>query len=505
MKKFSIFILIFVLISGNISSKNHKREMRAVWIATVANIDWPSSSKINPFQQQVEMIQMLDKLAENNINTIVFQARPTADAFYYSSMEPWSRYLNGRQGLRPNPFYDPLEFIIREAHNRFMEVHVWLNPYRVLNGESISALDKEHQYFKNKELFVQYGGKYYFNPGLDETRLFLNNVVKDIVERYDIDAIHFDDYFYPYPVNGEEFPDSETFKKFPRSFTNKADWRRNNVDMVISELQQTIRNAKPWVEFGISPFGVWRNNNIDPMGSATRAGIQNYDDLYADILKWLREGTIDYVVPQLYWEIGKKVADYEILVDWWSKNSYNKNLYIGLYASALESKQEAAWRKPNELARQLRMNELYPEVTGAFYFSAKTFVKNLQGLNDSLKSTFYKYPAICPLNANLQDQPKAIQPENIRIIQDKMQTLLMWDPVLSDKGNEVFYYVVYAFKGKKIGDMNNPAAILTFTKQNYIDLKKHLRELKGNYSFVVTSVNRYSIESTPGFGITKKI
>jgi len=505
MKKTLILIIVTLFISESISSNNLKREMRAVWIATVANIDWPSSSKLNPYQQQIEMIQLLDKLAENKINTIVFQARPTADAFYYSSLEPWSRYLTGQQGKRPNPFYDPLAFIIEEAHKRFMEVHVWLNPYRVLNGENVNSMDKDHAYFKNKDIFVQYGGKYYFNPGLNETRSFLNNVVKDIVERYDVDAIHFDDYFYPYPVNGEEFPDSETFIKYPRGFTNKADWRRNNVDMVISELQQTIRNAKPWVEFGISPFGVWRNNSSDPKGSATKAGIQNYDDLYADILKWLKEGTIDYVVPQLYWEIGKKVADYEILVEWWSKNSFNKNLYIGLYASALESKQENAWKKPNELARQLRMNQQYPEVKGAFYFSSKTFVKNLQGLNDSLKSTFYKYPALCPLNSNLKNQEEAIQPENLKIIQDKKQTVLLWDPVVSTGGNEVFYYIVYAFKGKKIGDLNHPASILTFTKQNYTDIKKLLPQSSGYYSFVVTSVNRYKIESTPRFGITKKL
>lgn len=499
-------ILLSLLLSNFIiiSAQHKKREMRAVWIATVENIDWPVNRNINSRQQQEEMRKMLDGLAKNNINTIVFQARPTADAFYLSPLEPWSRYLTGIQGKKPSPYYDPLQFIVEEAHKRCMEVHVWLNPYRVLNNEGINNLSKDHLFHKQRDLFVYYGGKYYFDPGLDETREFLNQVVKDIVERYDIDAIHFDDYFYPYPVNGKDFPDQETFRKFPRSFTNKDDWRRNNVNMVIEELNKTIKSIKPWVDFGISPFGVWRNNNVDTSGSATRAGIQNYDDLYADILKWLKEGTIDYVVPQLYWEIGKTIADYKVLVKWWSENSYNKNLYIGLYASALEIKQEPAWKKPNELVRQLRLNQQYPEVSGAIFFSAKTFLKNLQGLNDSLQSNFYKYKAICPEKKGISGI-SAIQPQNIRILKDHKDALLIWDKVEVEEGSEIAYYVVYSFKGKEVGDMNNPSNILTLTKENFIDLKKMSIDFRGYHTFVVTSINRYRQESKPTYGVSRRM
>ncbi len=497
-----LFLFLLLILFQPTYSQHKKREMRAVWIATVANIDWPSSSNLSVRDQQQEMRVMLDQLAESNINTIVFQARPTADAFFHSAIEPWSRYLTGRQGRRPEPFYDPLHFLIEEARKRCMEVHVWLNPYRVLNGESVSTLSPDHIYFRERNLIVEYGGKYYFDPGLDETRAHLNKVVKDLVERYDIDALHFDDYFYPYPVRGQDFPDSDTFRRFPRGFSNRADWRRNNVDLIIAELQKTIKTAKPWVEFGISPFGVWRNSNVDPRGSATRAGVQNYDDLYADILKWLREGTIDYVVPQLYWEIGKQVADYTVLIDWWSKNSYQKNLYIGLFASGLEINRDPAWKRPNELVRQLRMNLQYPEVSGAMYFSAKYFVRNIQGLNDSLKTDFYRYKALTPTNSNLQGTP-AVQPQNLRIIKDHHNTVLMWDRVNEEGGNAPLYYVVYAFKGRRVGDLNNPAYILKLTTDNVINLDE--MKLSGYHTFVVTSVNRFRNESRPVFGVTRRI
>jgi len=507
MNKKTSLLFVFLILIASLSAQHSKREMRAVWIATVANIDWPSQRNLTSKAQRDEMRAMLDEFAKNNINAIVLQIRPTADAFYPSALEPWSNWLTGKQGARPNPYYDPLQFIIEEAHKRCIDVHVWLNPYRVLNSDNLGILNKNHIFYKNRDLFVKYGDKYYFDPGLDETREFLNRVVEDVVERYDVDAVHFDDYFYPYRVGNEEFPDAATFKKNPRGFApnQKDDWRRNNVNMVISELQQTIKSIKPWVEFGVSPFGVWRNNNVDPTGSATRAGIQNYDDLYADILKWLKEGSIDYVAPQLYWEIGKKVADYEILAKWWSENSFGKNLYIGLFNSQLGSPEaNSAWRKGNELVRQLHLNQAYPQIDGAIFYSAKAFVKNKQGLNDTLKSTFYKYPAICPINRNIQGEPSA-QPQNMKILRDGKDAFLMWDEVDEEGGCQAAYYVVYAFKGKKVGDMNNPANILVRTTENCINLRELEQKFRGNYTFVVTAINRYKHESVPTQGVTRRM
>ncbi len=508
MKKTTALLACCILFSALLHAQPKKREMRAVWIATVANIDWPTlAAQTQPALQRQEMRNMLDTFAKNNINAIVFQIRPTADTFYPSTLEPWSQWLTGEQGQAPQPYYDPLQFVIEEAHARCIDVHVWLNPYRVTNSADIAQLSDSHIYHQHPEWFVEYGGKWYFDPGLDETRMFLNKVVRDIVERYNVDAIHFDDYFYPYRVKGKEFPDDKTFAANPRGFLpdQKDDWRRNNVNMIISELQQTIKSTKPWVEFGISPFGVWRNKSNDPNGSDTQAGVQNYDDLYADILKWLREGSIDYVVPQLYWEIGKKVADYEILADWWSKNSYGKNLYIGLYASQLGNKKAAAaWRKPNELVRQLELNKRHPEIDGAVYFSAQGFMRNPQGLCDSLQTNFYKYPALCPINRNIEGDTPA-HPQNLRIIKDGHNAYLWWDTVHEDGGCATAYYVVYAFKGKKTGNMDNPANILCRTTDNCIDLNELGKRFKGTYTFVVTTVNKYKHESTPTYGVTRKL
>ncbi|MCL1867716.1 MAG: family 10 glycosylhydrolase [Paludibacter sp.] len=494
------FFLLTLLIccttvSLSVFAQHKKFEMRGVWIATVANIDFPSKQGLTSAEQQQEIVQLLDDLASNNINCIIMQVRPTADAFYPSPLEPWSHWLTGQQGKSPFPFYDPLDFIINQAHKRCMEVHLWLNPYRVTMNENINSLSKDHLFFKNKNIFVKYGNKYYFDPGLDQTRKFLNTVVKDLVERYDIDAIHFDDYFYPYPEGKADFPDGQTFKNFPRGFTNKADWRRNNVDMIIGELQNTIKSTKAWVEFGVSPFGVWRNKSKDPRGSETQAGIENYDDLYADILKWLKEGNIDYVTPQLYWEIGKKVADYRVLIKWWAENSCGKNLYIGLYASGLKVNNAAAWQKPNEIARQLALNEQIEQIDGAMFFSARPFVSNLQGLNDTLRSNYYKYPALNPINRNIEGKFSA-QVQNLAMVKDSKNTVLVWNKnQITEDGTQTAYYVVYAFKGKKIGDMNAPENIIAKTQDNMLNLNSLKQSLHGRYTFVVTSVNRFRIES----------
>jgi uncharacterized lipoprotein YddW (UPF0748 family) len=498
---FYILVLGGIFFSSDVFAQHKKREMRGVWIATVSNIDFPTQ-KDDTDAQKKELIQMLDSLRSCNINTVIFQARPTADAFYESPFEPWSAYLTGKQGKAPSKFYDPLAFLIEEAHKRCMEVHVWMNPYRVTNSESTKELVREHIFFQKPQLFRKYGGRYLFDPGLDETRDHFIQVVADIVTRYDLDAIHLDDYFYPYKVAGEEFPDAETHREFSRGIEDRGDWRRDNVSLVVARLHDTIKSLKPWVEFGISPFGVWRNESDDPRGSATKA-TANYDELHADILKWLENCWIDYVAPQLYWEIGLSIADYAVLATWWSEYTYGKKLYIGLYASGMEVKKTTAWKTPNELVRQLHYNRDCEEIQGAMFYSARYFLKNVQGLKDSLRQTFYPYPALTPASKAPEGESFS-PPQHVRIIGGALTSSLFWDKIEEKDGNQLAYYVVYAFSEGGIGDMNNPANILALTPENHLDLMHYPQIQNGIYTFVVTAVNRFRQESEPSIPVVKR-
>lgn len=367
---------------------------RAAWIATVANIDWPTvSSRGNTIQQMEELCGILDSLSEMGLNTIILQVRPTADALYKSDLEPLSHWLTGKQGEWGGQLpYDPLQFAVEEAHRRHMDVHVWLNPYRVTQGNMTrESLHRSHVINRHPEWFLKYNGQWYFNPGLDSTRLWICRVVADLVRRYDIQGVHMDDYFYPYPVPGQEFPDEATFSKYPRGFHDLGDWRRNNTNMVIRELHDTIKAIKPDVQFGIAPFGVWRNHCDDTLGSHTKA-LTNYDKLYADIRLWMQEGWIDYVVPQLYWEIGHRLADYEHLCHWWAENRFNTRLYIGMAPYRIGRKGEAAaWQRGNEIVRQMHLNRTIPGIEGEVFYSTRPLLRNPRHLCDSIKQFYAPY------------------------------------------------------------------------------------------------------------------
>ncbi len=388
--------LLTLLVSGNLLAQNPPQyEFRAVWIATVENIDWPSKRTLSVAQQKAEFIALLTMHQRNGMNAVIMQIRPVTDAFYPSKLEPWSEYLTGRQGLPPNPYYDPLEFMINETHKRGMEFHAWINPYRAVFNVSKSSIAPTHVTRLHPEWFLVYGGKKYFDPGLPEARDHVNKVIKDVVERYDLDAIHFDDYFYPYRLPGKDFPDAASFARYGIGMA-KDDWRRSNVDTIIKMLHETIRTTNPRVKFGISPFGVWRNKSKDAMGSNTKAGVTNYDDLYADILLWLRLGWIDYVAPQLYWEIGHPLVDYYTLLDWWSRYGYGKQVFIGHGIYRTLEARTGAWKNRNEIPNQLKALRLNPNVQGSIFFSSKTFNSNPNGWNDSLRNNYYKYPALVP-------------------------------------------------------------------------------------------------------------
>ncbi|HEV2779794.1 MAG TPA: family 10 glycosylhydrolase [Actinophytocola sp.] len=376
-----------------------KRQLRAEWIASVVNIDWPSRPGLPAAEQQAELVRWLDEAVADKLNTVILQVRPTADAFWPSPLEPWSVWLTGSQGTDPG--YDPLGFAVAQAHARNLELHAWFNPYRVAMHADPSQLHPDHPARVHPDWIVTYGGRLYYNPGIPEARRFTEDAILDAVRNYDIDGVHFDDYFYPYPVAGQAFDDEAAYQRYGAGqFPVKADWRRHNVDLLISELGSRIAELKPWVKFGISPFAVWRNRATDPAGSDTTAGVQTYDDLAADTRKWVREQWIDYIVPQVYWNIGFAPADYAKLVPWWSDqvSGTDVQLYIGQanYKVGVSTQHPAWLGNPAELSDHLTFNRSHPQVQGDVYFSAKDVRANRLSHMDILIAEHYAHPALVP-------------------------------------------------------------------------------------------------------------
>ena len=393
--KFYLCLLTYLFLTAVNVQGQPKYEFRGVWVATVDNIDFPSTKFLSSNGQQAEFVSLLEMHKRNGMNAVVVQIRPATDAFYPSQYEPWSEWLTGTQGKPPSPYYDPLEFMITETHKRGMEFHAWMNPYRAVFNIKRSSISPTHVTRLHPGWFVDYGNTRYFDPGNKEVQQYLANVVRDVVHRYNIDAIHFDDYFYPYRIAGKEFGDYQSFKKYGNGLDRES-WRRSNVDSIIVKLSRVIKQENKNCKFGISPFGVWRNISKDPEGSNTTAGQTNYDDLYADILLWLKMKWIDYVVPQLYWELNHKVVAFQTLIDWWANHAYDRQMYIGqgIYR-ALEAR-SYAWKSRNELPNQIKLLREYPQVQGSVFFSSATFASNPNGWSDSLRNNYYKYPAIVP-------------------------------------------------------------------------------------------------------------
>ena len=492
MKKPVGLSLILLLAINLYGAKYPKTEMRAVWIATVANIDWPSAPDLTTAQQQKEFTELLDLSKAYHMNTVVFQIRPAADAFYFSTYEPWSQWLTGQQGKEPG--YDPLTFASTECRKRGLDLHVWINPYRAIMDVNKNQTSPDHITNTHPEWFVTYGKTRYFDPALPETRDFVATVVSDIVRRYDIDAIHMDDYFYPYRIAGVEFPDDQSFKAYQGEYTadQRDDWRRNNVDLIIKQLHDSIKAIKPWVELGISPFGVWRNSSKDPAGSDTQAGQTNYDDLFADVLKWQREKWIDYITPQIYWEIGKEVADYKIIADWWSRNNFGTQLYIGQapYRIDPESKVKS-WQSAKEIIRQIKLNRTYPAISGSMFFSAKFMRKNPLDLHERLQKRYYRYPALTPSNRRI-NPILAQEPVEPQMVIKNSQLNLTWENSENAKS-----YVIYQFRKRKKVDIKNPEHILLTTSNNSVTYSLDKLTDPDKYKYVITAISKSNTESNP--------
>ncbi|WP_425283819.1 glycoside hydrolase family 10 protein [Lihuaxuella thermophila] len=479
-----------------------KRQLRAVWIATVVNIDWPSRTGLPKEQQQQEFIRILDESKAMGMNAVVVQVRPTADAFYPSRINPWSKYLTGVQGQDPG--YDPLAFMIREAHKRNLEFHAWFNPYRVSMDTKIENLVPNHPARLHPDWVISYGGRLYYNPGIPEAKDHIIESIMEAVKNYDIDAVHFDDYFYPYPVSGQDFPDEAAYQKYGAAqFPQKADWRRHNVNTLIRELSEAIKQEKPYVKFGISPFGIWRNKSTDPTGSDT-AGLQSYDAVYADTRTWIRQGWIDYVTPQIYWNFGYPPAAYEKLTDWWSREVRGRNthLYIGQAAYKVGISNPPAWQNPEELPNQLKHNLLFAEIKGSIFFSFKDLRRNPLGIKDRLTQEIYKVPALVPAMPWLDDEPPK-KPKLKAADWTSEGVEVIWrDHPLNDSA----YFVVYRFDGHQVQNIEDATHMLatvrkTGLRQSFLDQTARPGQ---EYTYVVTAVDRLHNESAVSNSITLK-
>ncbi|WP_308250741.1 family 10 glycosylhydrolase [Nonomuraea rhizosphaerae] len=468
-----------------------KRQLRAMWVSSVANIDWPSRTGLSVSAQQAEFRSWLDLAVSKRMNAVMVQVRPTADAFWPSPYEPWSQWLTGTQGASPG--YDPLAFMVAEAHARDLELHAWFNPYRVSNDDDPSELVASHPARQHPGWRFAYGGKLYYNPGIPEVRAFIEDAIMDAVTRYDIDGVHLDDYFYPYPVSGQAIPDSAAYAQYGGGFPDIADWRRENVNLLVRELDQRVHAAKSWVSFGISPFGIWRNVSTDPLGSAT-SGLQSYDAIYADTRLWVKQGWVDYLAPQIYWHIGFATADYAKLTAWWSGVAQGTGVQLVIGQAAYRagaSGQDAAWQDPAELSDHLYDNRKHPQIAGDVYFSAKDVRANRIGAMAALVSAHYSRPALPPVRGG---SAAPAVPVVTAAARGSGGVAVTW----TGSGTA---YAVYRVDGS--APAADPCAhadarnLLTTTRQkSFTDTTAG----SGTYTYYLTALNRTHQESAPSAG-----
>ena len=476
-----------------VNARFAKHDFRAMWIATVVNVDWPSRPGLSVERQQAEMRAWLDLAVKDNFNAVVLQVRPSADAFWPSTYEPWSKWLTGHQGQDPG--YDPLAFAVDEAHKRNIALHAWFNPYRVSMTGKLAKLAPSHPARLHPDWVVRKDGKLYYNPGIPEVRDFVTNAIMDAVTRYDIDGVHFDDYFYPYPGSGKPFRDKAAYAANGAGFANRADWRRANIDALIKGLHDRINEVKPWVQFGVSPFAVWRNKSTDASGSQTRAGIETYDDLYADTRLWLREGWIDYVVPQVYWTRGFKIADYDTIVRWWAGEvdaaaaaGHAVGLYIGEATYRAGTTINHDWHQRNELNSHLTFTAGIPEVQGNIYFSATHVRADRRGTTTKLVKRWYSHPALLPVVGDPTGAPP-LPPANLR----EDNGSLTW----AGSDPSAVTYAIYRVAatspgGCDLADARNLVATIRGTGDS---MQWTDTEPSADATYVVTSVDRNGHES----------
>lgn len=479
----SLFLIVFMVSAGY--SQTSKREFRGAWIQCV-NGQFQGMSKD---KMQSTLKYQLDELQKDGVNAIIFQVRPECDALYVSDIEPWSRFLTGRQGI--NPGWDPLQWMIDESHKRGMELHAWINPYRAKTKNTFEMANN-HIAIKHPDYVFAYDGQLILNPGMPECRDYICNVVRDIVSRYDVDGLHIDDYFYPYPVKGQKIPDADIYNMNNNGISNINDWRRDNVNVFVKQLGETIHEVKPWVKFGVSPFGIYRNKKNDAQLGSETNGLQNYDDLYADVLMWVNNGWIDYCVPQLYWEIGHKAADYKTLIKWWNKYASNRLLFIGEDIERTVKNADPDNPKINQMSAKRRLHSEMPNVQGTVLWYAKAVVDNVGNYGMALRNGYWKYPALQPLMPFIDGKsPKKVR--SVKAMEIDGKKILFWTaPKGKGWQNEAVKYVVYKFDASEKADISKSSNIVAITTDTFYEIADN----EGGV-YAVTALDRMSNESKP--------
>ena len=470
-----------------VATEAQKREMRGAWIQCVNG----QFQGVGTRQMQRTLTYQLDELQKDGVNVIIFQVRPECDALYESKLEPWSRFLTGQQGKAPSPYWDPLQWMITECHKRGMELHAWINPYRA-KTKGTKQLAYNHITVQKPMNCFAYDGQFILNPGVPENRDYICEVVKDIVSRYDVDGLHMDDYFYPYPVKGESIPDDELFLDHPNGIKDQGDWRRYNVNLFIEQVYKTVHETKPWVKVGISPFGIYRNRTTSYVGSNTR-GTQNYDDLYADVLMWVNNGWLDYCVPQIYWEIGHKSADYETLINWWNQYANARPLVIGEDVERTAKAPDKKNPQIHQQAAKMALHRQMPNVSGTVLWYAKAAVDNIGNYGTNLRNVYWRYPALQPSMPFIDGKaPKSVR--KVKPVWTADGYILFWTaPKGESWEDKAVKYVVYRFKkGEKL-DTNNPSKIVAITTQPFYKLPYEGGKVKWVYA--VTALDRLQNES----------
>lgn len=482
----AIFVLLLLVSCGskrNLKVVEHpKREFRGAWIQAVNGQFMGMDEK----RMKSYLVEMLDNLKSVNVNAIIFQVRVEGDALYESRIEPWSRFITGVQGRSPE--WDPLAFMVEECHNRNMEIHAWINPYRA-RTKGTKYVAPSHLSSIKPDDFIEYEGQLYFNPALQSNRDHICAVVRDILARYDVDGLHIDDYFYPYPVKGKEFDDNEWFAESGRD--DRGEWRRDNVNHLIYQLYRTVRESKPWVKFGVSPFGIYRNEGSWKDGSKTK-GLQCYDDLNADVLRWIDSGWVDYCIPQVYWEIGHSAADYEELVKWWARYASDRPLYIGQDVNRTVKAKDASAKSGNQQESKYDMQRAEKGIKGSCFWDAASAANNVSGYRDILAGSYFRYPSLMPEYSFIDDKaPHKVA--GVKLLDDGDGKVLVWiDNKCSDEMDMPYRYVVYRFVKNEKVDIDDPANIVGIVRQPYYRIPEGLC---GKYTFVVTVLDRMQNES----------